>query len=209
MNILWLQEHKEKYKIMTQETFQEDYTKQLEVKVNTLNSLLPQNAPFVIAQVSEAVKMLYGETFVTASRNLDMAIRIAEQINKFSQGDLLYNYRPIILALLQDMVNPKLDVFDTVNHEIPVNFSVIQQFVDTYAVETKTAAGKIVEFYTQGKSDVYTVILARMLSDIAEGKNVVNIAYIITNLNMAKVQFANEPFQFYVDILTEINKANF
>ena len=80
-----------------------EVSKDVEVLVNTLNSLLPQNAPFVIQQVSEAVKLLIVETEDIVKRNLEMAISITEQISKFSQGDIVYNYVPIVLALLQDL----------------------------------------------------------------------------------------------------------
>lgn len=87
-----------------------------QIKINTLNSLLPQSVPFVIGQITEAVKLCTarpanwdekcGSTddyIDKANRNLDIAIQIAEQVNKHSQGVLLYNYKPIIIALLKDV----------------------------------------------------------------------------------------------------------
>ena len=68
-----------------------EVSKDVEVMINTLNSLLPQNAPFVIQQVSEAVKLLIGETEDLAKRNLEMAISITERVSKFSQGDIVYD----------------------------------------------------------------------------------------------------------------------
>ena len=186
-----------------------EISKDVEVLVNTLNSLLPQNAPFVIQQVSEAVKLLIGETEDLAKRNLEMAISITEQISKFSQGDIVYNYVPIVLALLQDLQGISLDKFDTINHEIPFSYSLIQQFVDRYPVDTKNAPTTLIDFIKEGKKNISLVILARLLSDVTAGKNALNVAYIMLALNMNKIQFTEEAFQFYVDILTALNTVQY
>ena len=186
-----------------------EVSKDVEVMINTLNSLLPQNAPFVIQQVSEAVKLLIGETEDLAKRNLEMAISITEQISKFSQGDIVYNYVPIVLALLQDLKGSYLDKFDTINHEIPFSYSLIQQFVDRYPVDTKNAPTTLIDFIKEGKKNISLVILARLLSDVTAGKNALNVAYIMLALNMNKIQFTEEAFQFYVDILTALNTVQY
>ena len=186
-----------------------EVNKDVEVMINTLNSLLPQNAPFVIQQVSEAVKLLIGETEDIAKRNLEMAISITEQISKFSQGDIVYNYVPIVLALLQDLQGISLDKFDTINHEIPFSYSLIQQFVDRYPVDTKNAPTTLIDFIKEGKKNISLVILARLLSDVTAGKNALNVAYIMLALNMNKIQFTEEAFQFYVDILTALNTVQY
>ena len=186
-----------------------EVSKDVEVMINTLNSLLPQNAPFVIQQVSEAVKLLIGETEDIAKRNLEMAISITEQISKFSQGDIVYNYVPIVLALLQDLKGIYLDKFDTINHEIPFSYSLIQQFVDRYLVDTKNAPTTLIDFIKEGKKNISLVILARLLSDVTAGKNALNVAYIMLALNMNKIQFTEEAFQFYVDILTALNTVQY
>ena len=186
-----------------------EVSKDVEVMINTLNSLLPQNAPFVIQQVSEAVKLLIGETEDLAKRNLEMAISITEQISKFSQGDIVYNYVPIVLALLQDLKGIYLDKFDTINHEIPFSYSLIQQFVDRYPVDTKNAPTTLIDFIKEGKKNISLVILARLLSDVTAGKNALNVAYIMLALNMTKIQFTEEAFQFYVDILTALNTVQY
>ena len=186
-----------------------EVSKDVEVMINTLNSLLPQNAPFVIQQVSEAVKLLIGETEDLAKRNLEMAISITEQISKFSQGNIVYNYVPIVLALLQDLQGISLDKFDTINHEIPFSYSLIQQFVDKYPVDTKNAPTTLIDFIKEGKKNISLVILARLLSDVTAGKNALNVAYIMLALNMNKIQFTEEAFQFYVDILTALNTVQY
>ena len=186
-----------------------EVSKDVEVMINTLNSLLPQNAPFVIQQVSEAVKLLIGETEDLAKRNLEMAISITEQISKFSQGDIVYNYVPIVLALLQDLKGIYLDKFDTINHEIPFSYPLIQQFVDRYPVDTKNAPTTLIDFIKEGKKNISLVILARLLSDVTAGKNALNVAYIMLALNMNKIQFTEEAFQFYVDILTALNTVQY
>ena len=186
-----------------------EVSKDVEVLVNTLNSLLPQNAPFVIQQVSEAVKLLIVETEDIVKRNLEMAISITEQISKFSQGDIVYNYVPIVLALLQDLKGIYLDKFDTINHEIPFSYSLIQQFVDRYPVDTKNAPTTLIDFIKEGKKNISLVILARLLSDVTAGKNALNVAYIMSALNMNKIQFTEEAFQFYVDILTALNTVQY
>ena len=186
-----------------------EVSKDVEVMINTLNSLLPQNAPFVIQQVSEAVKLLIGETEDLAKRNLEMAISITEQISKFSQGDIVYNYVPIVLALLQGLQGISLDKFDTINHEIPFSYSLIQQFVDRYPVDTKNAPTTLIDFIKEGKKNISLVILARLLSDVTAGKNALNVAYIMLALNMNKIQFTEEAFQFYVDILTALNTVQY
>lgn len=187
----------------------EEMQKEFDVRVNTLNSVLPQNAPFVIQQVSEAVKMLQEQGGDITIRNLDMAISVARQMSKFSQGDIVYNYVPIVLALLQDLRTISLDKFDTINHDIPMSFSLIQTFIDRYPVDTKTAPTTFLNLYKEGQKNVCLVILARFLADVNAGKNALNVAYIMTNLNMAKVQFMDEAFQFYVDILTAVNNAQY
>ena len=186
-----------------------EVSKDVEVMINTLNSLLPQNAPFVIQQVSEAVKLLIGETEDLAKRNLEMAISITEQISKFSQGDIVYNYVPIVLALLQDLQGISLDKFDTINHEIPFSYSLIQQFVDRYPVDTKNAPTTLIDFIKEDKKNISLVILARLLSDVTAGKNALNVAYIMLALNMNKIQFTEEAFQFYVDILAALNTVQY
>ena len=186
-----------------------EVSKDVEVMINTLNSLLPQNAPFVIQQVSEAVKLLIGETEDLAKRNLEMAISITEQISKFSQGDIVYNYVPIVLALLQGLQGISLDKFDTINHEIPFSYSLIQQFVDRYPVDTKNAPTTLIDFIKEDKKNISLVILARLLSDVTAGKNALNVAYIMLALNMNKIQFTEEAFQFYVDILTALNTVQY
>ena len=186
-----------------------EVSKEVEVMINTLNSLLPQNAPFVIQQVSEAVKLLIVETEDLVKRNLEMAISITEQISKFSQGDIVYNYVPIVLALLQDLQGISLDKFDTINHEIPFSYSLIQQFVDRYPVDTKNAPTTLIDFIKEGKKNISLVILARLLSDVTAGKNALNVAYIMLALNMNKIQFTEEAFQFYVDILTALNTVQY
>lgn len=186
-----------------------EVSKDVEVMINTLNSLLPQNAPFVIQQVSEAVKLLIGETEDLVKRNLEMAISITEQISKFSQGDIVYNYVPIVLVLLQDLKGISLDKFDTINHEIPFSYSLIQQFVDRYPVDTKSAPTTLIDFIKEGKKNISLVILARLLSDVTAGKNALNVAYIMLALNMNKIQFTEEAFQFYVDILTALNTVQY
>ena len=186
-----------------------EVSKDVEVMINTLNSLLPQNAPFVIQQVSEAVKLLIGETEDLAKRNLEMAISITEQISKFSQGDIVYNYVPIVLALLQDLKGIYLDKFDTINHEIPFSYSLIQQFVDRYPVDTTNAPTTLIDFIKEGKKNISLVILARLLSDVTAGKNALNVAYIMLALNMNKIQFTEEAFQFYVDILTALHTVQY
>jgi hypothetical protein len=186
-----------------------EVSKDVEVMINTLNSRLPQNAPFVIQQVSEAVKLLIGETEDLAKRNLEMAISITEQISKFSQGDIVYNYVPIVLALLQDLKGIYLDKFDTINHEIPFSYSLIQQFVDRYPIDTKNAPTTLIDFIKEGKKNISLVILARLLSDVTAGKNALNVAYIMLALNMNKIQFTEEAFQFYVDILTALNTVQY
>ena len=186
-----------------------EVSKDVEVMINTLNSLLPQNAPFVIQQVSEAVKLLIGETEDLAKRNLEMVISITEQISKFSQGYIVYNYVPIVLALLQDLQGISLDKFDTINHEIPFSYSLIQQFVDRYHVDTKNAPTTLIDFIKEGKKNISLVILARLLSDVTAGKNALNVAYIMLALNMNKIQFTEEAFQFYVDILTALNTVQY
>ena len=186
-----------------------EVSKDVEVLINTLNSLLPQNAPFVIQQVSEAAKLLIVETEDLAKRNLEMAISITEQISKFSQGDIVYNYVPIVLALLQDLKGISLDKFDTINHEIPFSYSLIQQFVDRYPVDTKNAPTTLIDFIKEGKKNISLVILARLLSDVTAGKNALNVAYIMLALNMNKIQFTEEAFQFYVDILTALNTVQY
>lgn len=178
----------------------------LQTKINTLNSLLPQQVPFVMAQVSEAVKVATeSDNF---ERNLDVAIAVAEQVNKYSGGEMLYNYTPILLALLKDVTDEAdLAKFDTLSHDVPIGIALVKQFLGTYSKRTKYAAGDLVN--AQKNDNVCMVILANLLADIKANKNVLNIAYIITCLNISRVQFTNGTYQFFCDILLEINNQEF
>lgn len=192
-----------------------------QIKINTLNSLLPQTVPFVIGQVSEAVKLCtakpsnYDEQcdetmnyIDRANRNLDVAIQIAEQINKHSQGDLLYNYKPIILALLKDVEEDvDLSAFDTINHDIMLGLATVKQYLKTYAYKAKRGANFIVDNYANDNACM--VIFANMLEDIRAGKNALAIAFIMTNLNLSKTNFVNGSWHFYNEIIKEIGKADF
>ena len=180
-----------------------------QAKINTLSALLPQNMPFVVSQVSEAIKLCVdNEDETIVNRNLDIALMVAEQVSKYSQGDLLYAYVPILVALLQD-VSPdvSLDKFDTVDHKVLIGLSKVRQFVSTYDKNTKAAPGEIINL--KDNYDMSLVILANMLYDIQHGKNALNIAYIIINLNISRMQFVNGTYKFYCDLLSEIAKAEF
>ena len=76
-------------------------------------------------------------------------------------------------------------------------------------VDTKTAPTTFLNLHKEGQKNVCLVILARFLADVNAGKNALNVAYIMNNLNSAKVQFMDEAFQFYVDILTAVNNAQY
>lgn len=177
-------------------------------KINTLNSLLPQGAPFVTGQISEAVSLLSDNSRDKMSNALDLAILITEQVNKYSEGVLLYNYTPILITLLSFLPDGvDLSKFDTIDHKVLVGVAKMKQFMSTYADRTKTAAIDIVQ-----EKDNYSMLLcllAGLLQDIKNGKNVLNIAYIIQSLNISKIQFVNGVFKFYCDILAEIKNATF
>lgn len=177
---------------------------EFQTQINSLCAHLPQNVPFVMQQVSEAIKVCMASK--NAERNLNIAIKVAEQVTKYSGGDMLYNYVPILVALLKDVEDMSaLQPFDTVDHAIPISVSIVQQFTNTYGESVKDAANKLVEM-----SDNNTlVVLANMLADVAEGANILPVAYILLNLNISRVQYINGSFQFYCDLLSAINKAKF
>jgi hypothetical protein len=192
-----------------------------QVKINTLNSLLPQNVPFVIGQVSEAVKLCTatpadydekcGETddwVDKANRNLDIAIQIAEQVNKYSQGAMLYNYKPILIALLKDLPeDTDLSVFDTINHDVLIGLATVKQFLKTYALKAKRGANFIVD--NQDNESACMVIFANMLKDIQRNLNALPIAFIMTNLNLAHTNFTNGCWHFYSEVIKEVGNADF
>ena len=178
---------------------------ELQVKLNTLCSLLPQQVPFVADQVSKAVTI--AENSPNYERNLDVAIKVAQQVTKFSKGDVLYNYTPILLALLRDAGEVDLGAFDTLDHAVPIGVATIKNFLDTYATATKRAAEFIVG--NKDNDNLIMVTLAFLLADIADGKNVLNIAYIMNNVNGCNIQFVNGTFQFYCDLLTAIAQSEF
>jgi len=177
---------------------------EFQTQINTLCALLPQNVPFVMQQVSEAVRLCTSRP--NAQRNLDIAIKVAEQIAKYSKGDMLYNYTPILIALLKDVEDMEdLKAFDTVDHAIPVGVSVVKQYIDNYGNKVKNAANELVSM----TENHLMVTFANMVEDIKEGKNALAIAYIMLNLNISHVQYVNGTFQFYCDLLSAINKAEF
>lgn len=179
---------------------------EIQTKINSLNALLPQQVPFVMAQISKALEI--AEQSENFERNLDVAIAIAEQVSKFSGGDMLYNYTPILLALLKDSPDEAtLAPFDTINHDVPIGIALVKQFLGTYSKRTKYAAGDLVN--AQKNDNVCMVILANLLADIKAGNNALNIAYIITCLNISRVQFTNGTYKFFCDILLEINNQEF
>ena len=140
---------------------------EIQTKINSLNALLPQQVPFVMAQVSKALEI--AEQSENFERNLDVAIAIAEQVSKFSGGDMLYNYTPILLALLKDSSDEAtLAPFDTINHDVPIGIALVKQFLGTYNKRTKYAAGDLVN--AQKNDNVCMVILANLLADIKAGK---------------------------------------
>lgn len=193
-----------------------------QVKINTLNSMLPQSVPFVIGQISEAVKLCTarpadydencdcseGNYIDKANRNLDVAIQIAEQVNKHSQGVLLYNYKPIIIALLKDVPeDTDLSAFDTIDHDILLSLATVKQYLKTYAHKAKRGANFIVDNYQNESACM--VIFANMLKDIQAGKNALPIAFIMTNLNLSQVNFINGNWYFYNEIIKEVGNAEF
>lgn len=177
---------------------------EFQTQINSLCAYLPQNVPFVMQQVSEAIRVCKASK--NAERNLNIAIKVAEQVTKYSGGDMLYNYVPILVALLKDVEDmAELQPFDTVDHTIPISVSVVQQFTNNYGLSVKDAANKLVNM-----SDNNTlVVLANMLADVATGQNILPVAYILLNLNISRVQYVNGSFQFYCDLLSAINKAEF
>lgn len=193
-----------------------------QIKINTLNSLLPQSVPFVIGQISEAVKLCTaqpadydedcdsseGNYIDKANRNLDIAIQIAEQVNKYSQGEMLYNYKPILIALLKDVPeDTDLSAFDTINHDIMLGLATVKQYLKTYADKAKRGANFIVE--NANNESACMVIFANMLKDIQTGKNALPIAFIMTNLNFSNTNFVGGCYHFYDEIIKEIGKADF
>ena len=177
---------------------------EFQTEINTLCGLLPQNVPFVMQQVSEAIKICLASP--NAERNLDIAIKVAEQISKYSKGDLLYNYTPILIALLKDTENAEdLKAFDTIDHVVPIGVSTIKQFLDNYGSIVKPAANSLATM----SDNLVIVIFANMIADAKENKNILPIAYIMTNLNISHIQYVNGTFQFYCDLLSAINKAEF
>ena len=64
---------------------------ELQLKLNTLNSLVPARMPFVLGQVNEAIKI--AEKAPNFERNLDIAIEIAHQLAHFYKDDvMMYNF---------------------------------------------------------------------------------------------------------------------
>lgn len=178
----------------------------LTVETNTLYSFLPQNVPFIMGQVSEAVALC--KEAENAERNLKIACEIAEQVALYSNGAMFYNYTPIILALLKDVAEETdLSKFDTIDHAIPVGLAQVKQILNTYGDKAKNIAKDIVEL--KSNNNVCMVVFANMLADIKEGKNALPIAYITMNLNFSRVPFVNETYKFFCNIMAEVGKADY
>lgn len=177
---------------------------EFKAEINTLCTLLPQNVPFVMQQVSEAVRLCVDAP--NTKKNLDVAIKVAEQITKYSSGEMLYNYTPVLVALLKEVEDAEdIAKFDTVDHAILIGIAQVKNFVDTYATKVKNATVALSEM----KEDLVMVAFANMLEDLAEGKNTLAIAYIILSLSASHVQYVNGTFKFYCDLLGGIGKAEF
>jgi hypothetical protein len=179
----------------------------LQLKLNTLNSLIPAKMPYVLGQVNEAVKL--AENSEGFERNLDIAIEIAEQLAHFYKDDMLmYNYKPIVIALLLNVAeDADLSAFDTIGHEIPVGLATVRQFLKVYPLKTKEYATEFPKFL--GMSDVATVILTNLKADVKENKNLINIGYILLANNQTANNVVNEVRTLYYDLKAEVREKQF
>lgn len=181
-----------------------------QIRVNTLNSLLPQQMPFVVSQVTAAIKLAGdGENFV---ENLDVAISIAEQLAKFSTGDLLYNYVPVLVALLKDTPEGvDLSPFETVNNNVAITLSLVKTYLANFHNGVKHAANKLCELYRKDKNgtNAVLVILATLDYWVKQRKDVLPIAYTVSSLASAHLPLVNEWYAYYCDLLSEVGLAEF
>jgi hypothetical protein len=179
----------------------------LQLKLNTLNSLIPAKMPYVLGQVNEAVKI--AENCENFERNLDIAIMIAHQLAHFYKDDMLmYNYKPIVVSLLLNTPeDADLSAFDTIGHEVPIALANARQFLNTYASKTKFYAGEFPNILKN--QDIATVILANLKADVQEGKNLLNIGYILLANNATANEVVNEVRTMYYDLKTEAREKEF
>ena len=179
----------------------------LQIKLNTLNSLIPAKMPYVLGQVNEAIKL--AENCEGFERNLGIAIEIAQQLANFYKDDMLmYNYKPIVVALLLNVgEDADLSAFDTIGHEVPVALATVRQFLATYPLRTKEYATEFPKFL--GMPDVATVILANLKADVLEDKNLINIGYILLANNQTANNVVNEVRTMYYDLKAEAREKQF
>lgn len=179
----------------------------LQLKLNTLNSLIPAKMPYVLGQVNEAVKI--AQNYEGFERDLDIAIEIAKQLAHFYKDDMLmYNYKPIIVALLLHVPeDADISAFDTIGHEIPVALATVRQFLTTYPVRTKAYATEFPKYL--GMTDVATVLLANLKADVLEDKNLINIGYILLANNNTANNVVNEVRVLYYDLKAEAREKSF
>ena len=92
---------------------------ELQLKLNTLNSLVPARMPFVLGQVNEAIKI--AEKAPNFERNLDIAIEIAHQLAHFYKDDvMMYNYLKYY-QIPVTIICTKVDKVSRNNHEKSIN----------------------------------------------------------------------------------------
>lgn len=180
---------------------------ELQLKLNTLNSLVPARMPFVLGQVNEAIKI--AEKAPNFERNLDIAIEIAHQLAYFYKDDvMMYNYKPLIISLLLDApVDTDLSTFDTIGHEIPLALATLRQFLSAYAVQTKAYATNFKKYLEM--NDVAVALLANLKADAQENKNLLNIAYILLANNSTANNVVNEVRKLYFDLKVEMSEKEY
>ena len=179
----------------------------LKIKLNTLNSLIPARMPYVLGQVSEAVKI--AEKYDGFERNLDIAIEIAQEMAHFYADDmLLYNYKPIVTALLLNVPEEEdLSAFDTIGHEIPLALATLRNFLAAYAVHTKKYAQEFTKYINM--PDVAPVLLGNLKADVMENKNLINIGYIILANNSTCNNVVNEVRNMYFNLKAESREKDY
>ena len=180
---------------------------ELQLKLNTLNSLVPARMPFVLGQVNEAIKI--AEKAPNFERNLDIAIEIAHQLAHFYKDDvMMYNYKPLVISLLLDApADTDLSTFDTIGHEVPLALATLRQFLSTYTVKTKAYATNFRKYLEM--NDVAVALLANLKADVQENKNLLNIAYILLANNSTANDVYNEVRKLYFDLKVEMSEKDY
>lgn len=182
----------------------------MEKKINTLKSLLP-SSPFVVEQISYALKYAQEAEEAEFAKALDMAIYLASLASEFSNPDF-YMYRPIVCALLSVVEDEsKLDMFATETNSVLITLAELNELKAKMEAKTDDAVTFFAQKLKANSNDFALVGFAWFDSLIKNGEqvDVLKVAYLSMNLIVSKVELTGAVYEAYNDMLKALSKAQF